>query len=73
MRRPFGCHYRVHVRHSVHLPAQERITVLYPSPAGQLDDSADRQGSQIVRARGALWLILLISAGATFLSIAVSS
>jgi hypothetical protein len=32
MRRPFGCHYRVHVRHSVHLPAQERITVLYPRP-----------------------------------------
>ena len=41
------------------LPAQERHHRSLSEPGRQLDDSGDRQGTQIVRARGVLWLILL--------------
>jgi hypothetical protein len=71
MRRPFGCHCMV--RHAVHFPGARAHHRSLFEPGRQLDDSADRQGSQIVRARRVPWLILPISAEATFLSIAVSS
>ena len=73
MRRPFGCHCMVHVRHAVHFAGARARHRSLSEPGRQLGDSGDRQGSQIVRARGVLWLILPISTGATFLSIGVSS
>jgi hypothetical protein len=59
MRRSFGCHCMVHVRHAIDPFAGARARHRSLSePGRQLGDSGDRQGSQIVRVRGVLWLIL---------------
>jgi len=61
MRRSFGLSCMVHVRHAVHFAGARARHRSRSEPGRQLDDSGDRQGTQIVGARGMLWLILPIS------------
>jgi hypothetical protein len=70
MRRPFSCHCMVHVRHAVHF-AGARARHLYPSPAGSW--MIPVIASQIVRARGVLWLILPFQLEPHFCQFALSS